>query len=435
MSSSVYTTDYNNKPMVFTTKYFIGGDGSVEELAKDVDELKERVGNDETQISNNRDDIDNLDERVEALEQGGGSSGESEEIEKLRCTLFIKSINGGTIYPKFKILTTTYFKINDLISPYKNFNISVSLNGKNFMKIKENSTSSIDNTYYFNIAYKYDSSNGFIITNCFDEIVLKDMFNQRYVISSSNTLDNLINNYGTDYFKTKYAEGKIRINRDAYTVFINDKNQLAQLPTSIWTSSDYESMTNLKNWVESKSSSSTSSLKIPVNMLLNNDIVRIEALNSNRVISLMEGSTASYTGYYFNFTSDFKCIVMVAIKENETCPSITGPYGNYYFATNSTHSTSFVWGDGNPLTLINNDGSLSQITIRNLYTDSGSTPQVYVIKSDSFTLKGLRANIYHSVGVEVRLLTPSLTGSNIHYYTLTGNEGDYLTPTTINPDS
>lgn len=335
-----------------TTKYLKkGGSGDIDQLVEDVNELKQDVAGIEEVDETQNEDITNL---------KASDTAQNADLDKLRhqivlmCCIYNSPKKQGYAYDG-KIITPE----NDILDvsnvPALQIDIRASISSGKLRFTKRPDVNKCKNNFYYlypayNMNVSDYSNYGFGIFNGLGENVLANnkIIKAADVASGELYLNTIMTNYGTDYYKEHSSDTYNYNLLDANVVaitnikqwmtdkltssdfdemtnfnnWLNSKisaydptNSIKTDLTSTWTSSDYETMTNLKNWVESKAGGTTptTTLKCPVDMYISTDGITDPQYSSHQVpfrISSASwkigGSSCETSGYYISFHAELE---------------------------------------------------------------------------------------------------------------------------------
>ena len=472
-----------------TTKYLKkgGSSGDIDQLVEDVNELKQDVAGIEEVDETQNTDITQLKSDVQTLQTSDLT--QNDIIDKLRHQI---------------ILASGFYK-NDVVcmmEPYSNFNTVYSFEKKcdstnfdNFRvmtaaEIYTNNSKITLRFYRRNIyltKYSYyvysEQSNktyGFVILNGLGEQVLnnKIVMENDLTVGVKTYLEDLINLYGTDYYKAHvndtfyydlletnctrvsdltipFTNGYTSSNFDAMTNlnnWVNSKvsaydptNSIKTDLTSTWTSSDYETMTNLKNWVESKAGGTTptTTLKCPVDMYISTDGITDPQYSSHQVpfrISSASykigGSSCETSGYYISFHAELEglnhitSMTILAIKQGQTFPTFSwDSLCKFYRADFSTSDANKYGG----IYFIMSDGSVCFTSQIGRAAFLLNEPKYVHFLTETIILDQLKNNVCKISNEEIEASTSTYDTTRKPYYTFKGKEGSYRDYSVIEP--
>ena len=459
-------TIYLKLNQAITTKYLKeGGEGTdIDQLAQDVDELKSEM----VEVKQDIAGIEEVDET------------QNEIIDKLRHQIIL----GCGYYDNDKVCmkanyadrayvysTDITFEHNSNDNEFKQ-KIAVTfetVNSKITLKFyRRNYTISPYNYYIY--SGQNNKTYGYVILNGLGEQILNNKIIMYDDLTNNQYLENLINLYGTDYYKehvndTFYYDlietntvrcpdirfilrtGYKQINFEAMTNlnnWVNSKvsaydptNSIKTDLTSTWTSSDYETMTNLKDWVESKAGGTTPTtiIKCPVDMYISNDGMTTTYTDHQVPFRIsntykLGGSTADSSGYYIAFHSDSNkqfnrivSITVLAIKSGQTFPTFSwDSLCKFYKCDFSTDDANKYGG----IYFIMNDGTTCYSHEIGRSAFLTNQPKYVHFLSDTIRFNALKNNVCSNVGnAEIEAGTSTYDTSRKPYYIFNGSEGSF----------
>ncbi len=489
-----------NQPL--TTKYLKKGESSVDidQLVEDVNELKQDVAGIEEVDETQNTDITNLKSDVQTLQTSDLT--QNDIINKLRHQIIlacgyldnneIKILNN--LNEKAAVFSTDIGFLN--VSNTKNLMPKVyayiynNNNKKSINFYKTTNVGTLSSTMYFIYRYysdsQYDNKYGFVILNALGEQVL----NNHLVINSdfetsSKYLEDLINLYGTEYYKEHVNDqfnfdlietNLTRITNIAYWLSSNytssDFNAMTNLNnwvnskvsaydptnsiktdlTSTWTSSDYETMTNLKNWVESKAGGTTptTTLKCPVDMYISSNgengynVSHQIPLRISTTTYKLPGSSITETGIYIAFHSSttspyhIQSFTLIGIKNGETLPAMSYDSLCQFYKLDINNSTASLFYDKyGRINFIMNDGTTCYTDYLkwHFYTTVPGQLTYVHFYSNTINFDQLKNNVCSKLGSEIIASSYTHDGSKTPCAMFYGNEGSMLTAEEIYLDS
>lgn len=481
--SSIYIA--MNQPL--TTKYLKKGESSVDidQLVEDVNELKQDVAGIEEVDETQNTDITNLKSDVQTLQTSDLT--QEAAIDKLRHQIILAS--GYLNNNKAIILNTNDEKATLYSCDFGQLNISnipqlytqmfartdKNDNGKKSILFNKYTATTISagtyHVYKYYTASTFDNRYGYVILNALGEQVL----NNHLVIKSdfesgAKYLEDLINLYGTEYYKEHVNDqfnfdlietNLIKITnisewmKNKYTSsdfdamtnlnnWVNSKvstydptNSIKTDLTSTWTSSDYETMTNLKDWVESKAGGTTptTTLKCPVDMYISTDGITDPTYSSHQVpfrISSASykigGNSCDTSGYYISFHAELEglnhitSMTILAIKQGQTFPTFSwDSLCKFYKADFSTSDAEKYGG----IYFIMSDGTVcfsSQIGRAAFILNE---PKYVHFLTETIILDQLKNNVCKISNEEIEASTATYDTTRKPYYKFKGTEGSY----------
>ena len=312
------------------------------------------------------------------------------------------------------------------------------------------------------------SLNGFYIVNGFGEDVLNNHIVKIGDVPSGQTyvtLNDLMRLYGTDYYKQHYndtfnfdylsttATRVLNLSEWLKTYYSStDFNEMTNLKnwvdaradptnaiktdlTSTWSSSDYETMTNLKNWVVSKATG-TSAIKCPVDMFISSEGSGSPYLSHQvavRVVSPLlykiGGQTCENSGYYIAFHSELvglpriTSITVIAIKSGQTFPTFSWDSLCKFYGTPFGTDDPVKFGG---LYFIMNDGTTCICRALGYQAFALNEVKYVHFLSDVIVFDALMNNVCGECNYdEIEPSTATYDTSRKPYYKFTGSEGSF----------
>lgn len=466
-----------NQPL--TTKYLKKGESSVDidQLVEDVNELKQDVAGIEEVDETQNEDITNLKSDVQTLQTLDLT--QEAIIDKLRHQIILASgfykndvvcmielyNNNNTVYS---------FEKDCASSNFNNFRVMTAaeiytINSKITLRFYKRNTT-LTKTGYYVYSGRSNKTYGFVILNGLGEQVLNNKIVMEDDLTTNKNLEDLINLYGTDYYKAHvndtfyydlletnctrvsdltipFTNGYTSSNFDAMRNLNNwveskvsaydPTNSIKTDLTSTWTSSDYETMTNLKNWVESKAGGTTptTTLKCPVDMYISTDGISDPQYSSHQVpfrISSASykigGNSCDTSGYYISFHAELKglnhitSMTILAIKQGQTFPTFSwDSLCKFYKADFSTSDAEKYGG----IYFIMSDGSVCFTYAIGRAAFLLNEPKYVHFLTETIILDQLKNNVCKISNEEIEASTATYDTTRKPYYTFKGKEGSY----------